>query len=410
LATTTLQIHRGYKTELKLNKVQRTLCRKHAGAARFAYNWGLQRKIAAYTATGKAPTAIELHRELVRLKKTELVWMYEVSKCAPQEALRNLDRAFQHFFRRLRKGVTPGFPKFKARKQGRGAFRLTGTIRVFANAIQLLRLGRLRLKERNYLPSASEHVHILSATVSEKAGRWFVALQVQETITVAKPTGPIVGVDVGAHRLATISDGTLVDNPKALHRYERKLKRAQRRLARTRRGSRNHCKRLLQLQRLHMRITNIRQDTLHKVTIQLTKTKSIVGIENLHVRGLLQNHRVAKTVGDASFAEFRRQLEYKARWYGCTLVIAPRFFPSSKRCSQCGHVKDALPLSTRRYVCNWCGFTADRDVNASYNLAEVAASWAETENAGPEAGGCRPVGSVPVGDAGTERQPGVFAG
>jgi putative transposase len=239
LATTTLQIHRGYKTELKLNKLQQTLCRKPAGCARFAYNWALQRKIAAYTATGKALTAIDLPRELNRLKKTEFAWMYEVSKCAPQEALRNLDRAFHNFFSRLQKKGKPGFPRFKSRKHGRGSFRLTGIIRVFSDAIQLPRLGRLRLKERGYLPAESERIHILSATVSEQAGRWFVSLQVQETISVEEKAGKVVGVDVGIHRLATVSDGALIDNPKALYRYQRKLQRIQRRLARKQRGSQN---------------------------------------------------------------------------------------------------------------------------------------------------------------------------
>lgn len=211
--TTKLRIHRGYKTELKLNKSQQILCRKHAGCARFAYNWGLQRKIDEYSKTGKVPTSIDLHRELNRLKKTEFGWMYEVSKCAPQEALRNLDKAFRHFFRQVRKGGTPGFPKFKSRKKGYGSFRLTETIRVFNDAIQLPRLGHLRLKEHGYLPAESDHIHILSATVSSKAGRWFVSINVQEEIEVVKQTGPVVGVDVGLRRLATVSDGTTVETP-----------------------------------------------------------------------------------------------------------------------------------------------------------------------------------------------------
>lgn len=405
--TTTLLIHRGYKTELKLNKFQQTLCRKHTGCARFTYNWGLQRKITEYAKTKKAPTAIDLHRELNHLKKTEFPWMYEVSKCAPQEALRNLDQAFRHFFRRVQKGEKPGFPKFKSRKQGQGSFRLTGVIRVFKDAIQLPRLGVLRLKEHGYLPSESDQIHILSATVSAKANRWFVSLQVQEEITIVEPTGPVAGVDVGLHRLVTVSDGTLVENPKALIQYERKLKRFQRRLARKTQGSQNHRKVLFMLQKLHRRIANIRKDAIHKVTTLLAKTKSVVGIEDLNVRGLLQNHCVAKAVGDASWFEFRRQLEYKARWFGVTLVVAPRFFPSSKRCSQCGHVKVDLRLSTRRFVCKQCGFAMDRDLNASINLELVAASWAETENACLEAGGCRSFGPVPADDAGTEHHPGV---
>src|SRR5262245_41998263 len=177
-------ITRAYKTELDLNNEQVTACRQHAGAARWAYNWGLRRKQDAYKATGTSPTAIELHRELNALKKAQIPWMYEVSKCAPQEALRNLDAAFAHFFRRCKlkqRGKLRGklgYPKLKAKKRGLGSFRLTGVIVVFPDAIQLPRLGRVRLKEQGYLPTSG--VKLLSATVSEQAGHWSVSLQVEQ--------------------------------------------------------------------------------------------------------------------------------------------------------------------------------------------------------------------------------------
>ena len=172
-----MKILRAFKTELDLNNQQRSACMRHAGTARFAYNWGLERKITAYQAGEKTPSAIDLHRELNRLKKTELSWMYEVSKCAPQEALRDLDRAFADFFCRVKekksgKNIKVGLPRFKSKKQGLGSFRWTGAIRVFEKAIQRPRLGRLRLKERDDLPTSA--VHILNATVSQRAGGWFV--------------------------------------------------------------------------------------------------------------------------------------------------------------------------------------------------------------------------------------------
>jgi putative transposase len=169
-----MHIMRAYKTELDLNNKQRTTCERHAGAARFAYNWGLERKIEAYQATGKSPSAITLHRELNVLKKAEFSWMYEVSKCAPQEALRDLDKAYVNFFRRIKKGEkAKGFPRFKSKKRSRKSFRLNGSIRVVEDSIQLPRLGRLRLKERGYLPiEGAAHVRIVSATVSERAGHW----------------------------------------------------------------------------------------------------------------------------------------------------------------------------------------------------------------------------------------------
>ena len=182
-------IARAYKVELDPNNVQKTLFRRHAGAARWAYNWGLRRKIDAYKATGKSPSAIDLHKELNALKRTDkafggVPWMYDVSKCAAQEALRDLDKAYQNFFRRCKEGKSgpKGFPKFKSRHRGIGSFHLTGSIKVSDKQIQLPRLGKIRLKESGYLPIESENTHILSATVSEKAGHWFVSLAVEETI------------------------------------------------------------------------------------------------------------------------------------------------------------------------------------------------------------------------------------
>ena len=185
-----MRVNRGYKTELDLTDQQRQACIRHAGAARYAYNYGLARKIEAYRLGQKVPTAIDLHRELNALKKGELAWMYEVSKCAPQEALRDLDKAYKNFFRGLGekkagRKVQIGPPQFKSRKKGIGSFRLTGVIHVHEKHIQLPRLGKLRLKEKGYIPT--EGVHILSAAVSERAGHWFVSVQVEMEIPDPEP-------------------------------------------------------------------------------------------------------------------------------------------------------------------------------------------------------------------------------
>ncbi|MCG2796537.1 MAG: RNA-guided endonuclease TnpB family protein [Actinomycetia bacterium] len=184
----------------------------HAGAARFAYNWGLARKSESYRLTGKSPNAIELHRELNQLKKTTYPWLYEVSKCAPQEALRDLDRALAHFYRRVKekkegklKGKV-GYPRFKSRRRGLGSFRLTGSIHAREGRIKLPCLGWIRLKEKGYLPVESDAIHILSATVSERAGRWFVSLQVEEESQAHQATGVAIGADLGVRKLATCSD------------------------------------------------------------------------------------------------------------------------------------------------------------------------------------------------------------
>lgn len=378
-------VTRAYQTELDLNGQQITACKQHAGAARYAYNWGLARKQEAYRATGKSPTAIDLHRELNALKQSDLRWMYDVSKCAPQEALRNLDHAFAHFFRccQLKKAGQwhgrLGYPRRKTRKKGLGSFRLTGSIVVFPHAVQLPRLGRLRLKEQGYLPTSG--VKVLSATVSEQAGHWFVSLLVEQEQDVPENTGPAVGVDLGIKRLATLSDGTAIPNPRHLRSCLKRLKRCQRTVSRRTKGSQNRRKAVHRLACLHRKIANQRANTLHQITSSLAKTKSVIVIEDLNVSGMLKNHHLAQAISDVGFAEFKRQLLYKAAWYGSRVVVVSRWEPSSKRCSGCGHVKDELLLSERTYHCEVCGLSMDRDLNAALNLTTLADSLPDSLNA-----------------------------
>ncbi len=370
-----MKILRAFKTELNLNNIQKTACARHAGAARFAYNWGLARKEEAFANGEKIPTAMDLHRELNALKKTELSWMYEVSKCAPQEALRDLDSAFAHFFRRLKekkvgRNVKVGFPRFKSKKNGLGSFRLTGTIHVFEKAIQLPRLGALRLKERGYLPTSG--AHILSATVSEKAGRWFVSVQIEMDIPDPEPVEkPIAGVDLGVNHMAQVSDGMYFENPRALKKDMKKLKRLQRVVSRRQKGSTNHKKAVQKLAKAHFRVANIRKNILHQATTILAKTKSAIVLENLNVNGMLKNHHLAQAIADVSLYEFRRQMIYKGEWYGCEVLLADRFYPSTKRCSQCGEVKPVMGLNEREYYCECCGLVMDRDLNAAINLEQL---------------------------------------
>jgi putative transposase len=381
-----MRVQRAYKTELDLNDRQVTACKQHAGAARWAYNWGLHVKQERYRETKKSPTAIELHRELNALKKTEVPWMYAVSKCAPQEALWNLDAAFAHFFRRCalkKQGKWQGklgYPQFKTRKKGLGSFRLTGRIVVSEKAIVLPRLRRLRLKEQKYLPTGDD-AQILSATVSEQAGHWYVSLQVEEEQAVPENTGPVVGIDLGVKSLATLSNGEVIPNSRHLKRRLKKLKRLQRVVSRRQKGSKNRKKAVLRLAKLHRQIKNQRHNTLHQVTTRLAKTKSVLVIEDLHVAGMLKNHRLAQAIGDVGFYEFKRQLLYKASWYGSRVLLVDRWEPSSKRCSGCGWLDADLTLSDRTFHCEQCGLVLDRDLNAAINLAKLAGSLPDSLNA-----------------------------
>ena len=377
-------IQRAYKTELDLNNEQITACKQHAGAARWAYNWGLQRKQDAYRTTGKRPSAIDLHRELNALKQTGVPWMYAVSKCAPQEAVRNLDRAFAHFFRRatlkqqgkLRGKV--GYPTRKSKKRGRGGFRLTGAIGVLPDAIQLPRLGRLRLKERGYLPTAAK---IRSATVSEQAGHWYVSVLVEQEHIVRENAGPVVGVDLGIKQLATLSDGHREENPRHLKQRRKKIKRLQRAVSRKVKGSQNRKKAARRLGTQYRHAANQRANTLPHLTCRLAKTKSVGVIEDLNVSGMLKNQHLAQAISDVGFGEFRRQLTYKAAWYGCRVVVASRWEPSSKTCSGCGWVAANLTLADRVVHCEACGLVIDRDLNAALNLAKLAGSSPDSLNA-----------------------------
>ncbi len=302
--------------------------------------------------------------------------MYETSKCAPQEALRNLHRAFKNFYRGLKTGKKIGFPRFK-RRGVRDSFRLYGTIRFQKRAIQLPRIGKVRIKEKR---KSYYSGRILSVTVRRQANRWFVSVAVEEDILDPQLVrGAPVGVDLGVKTLATLSDGTTFANSRALGSRLRKLKQLHKSLSRKKKGSKNREKAKLRLAKMYLRVFNIRQDTLHKLTTYLTKSHSKVVIEDLNVSWMLKNRRLARAIADVGFYEFRRQLKYKCQWYGSELIVVSRTFPSSKMCSQCGHRKKELSLAEREYHCDQCGFEIDRDLNAALNL--VAVSLPETENA-----------------------------
>lgn len=366
---------RSYKVELDLNNKQRTACLQHAGVARWAYNWGLRRKREAYASGQKTPTAIDLHRELCVLKRTEVPWLRDVSKCAPQQALRNLDVAYQSFFRRCKAGARKkGYPKFKSRKRGIGSFLLEGAIHVDARTITVPRIGKLRLKERGYVPSG---VAVKSVVISERAGHWFAVVRTGEDMSVLPCGAEVLGVDVGITRLAVLSDGSTFENPKALRSVQQRLRLLQKAVSRKPKGSANRRKAVQKLARQHWRVACVRNDAIHKATTAITKRAGVLGIESLNVAGMLKNHRIAGALADAGLSEFHRQLDYKMRRRGGAVVKADRFFPSSKVCSSCGLVKDKLALSERVFRCV-CGFMEDRDVNAAINLRNLAVSSTAT--------------------------------
>jgi putative transposase len=365
-------VNQAYRYELDPTKIQLIALARHAGTARFAYNWGLRERIERFEkneGAARFTNAIAQHRELNALKESRFPWMYEVSKCAPQEALRDLDRAFKNFRRGRDSGRKTGFPKFKCRGV-HDSFRLTGSIKTRERSVVLPVLGEMRVKEA----TGKLRGRILSATVTREADRWYVSLAVERERPEPSPVlGPVVGIDLGLVAFAVLSDGERVSAPNL-------LARRQRRHARRVKGSNNRKRSARRLARLHRRIHYRRLDFLHKLTTRLARTKSVIVVEDLAVGNMTKNKSLSRSISDVGWSEFRRQLTYKTKWYGSRLVVADRFLPSSKTCSSCSAVKTELELSEREFVCQTCGVALDRDLNAAKNLARFAERATESSS------------------------------
>ena len=303
--------------------------------------------------------------------------MYEASKCAPQEALRDLDSAFKNFLSGRGK-----YPRFKSRNKGVGGFRLTGSIKADKKSVQLPRIGRVRIKpgDHGYIPFD----RYAQASVTEKAGRWFVSVVGPEVAEALPNGGPAVGLDLGVARLATLSDGTVIDNPRALKGSQRKISRLQKEVSRRKKGSCNRSKSRKKLAKAHYRVRNIRADALHKSTTIIAKSHGTVVIEDLRVKNMTKGggsrkRGLNRVLLDASFGEFRRLLEYKGRRYGCSVVAVPARH-TSQRCSRCGCVDPKSRSTQSSFACTGCGFEINADLNAAINIL-VAGSCPETQNA-----------------------------
>jgi len=362
---------RAYKVQLDVNNKQETLLLQHVGCARWAYNWALVKKKEAFDKKEKIPNHFDLHKILNKLKLSEIPWMYNSSKCAPQKALQDCDNAFQNFFRNCKKNVKgkKGFPKFKSKKNEKQSFRLEGCITVKSDYIKLPRIGKLKLAEKDYIPTDCK---ILSVTVSKRAGKWFVSVQVETPDREQLATNNnVIGIDLGIKTLATCSDGTTYENPKALKNNLKRLKRKQRQFSKKKKGSKNKEKAKRKLAKLHYHISNIRKDYLHKITSKIINENQVIVLEDLKVSNMLKNHKLAQAISDVGLYEFRRQIEYKAKWNKREVIFADTFYPSSKLCSCCKNIKKALNLSDRIYKCDNCGLEIERDLNASLNLKQI---------------------------------------
>lgn len=357
-----------YKFRIYPNSTQERLIQRTFGCCRFVFNHYLAQRRETYEATGKAPTRFQQDKDLTRLKQ-DLEWLQEVDATALQSAVHDLDTAYQNFFRRVKQGGKPGYPRFKSKKDRRKSYkakRVGENIAVVGNRVKLPKLGFVKCRVSKEIKG-----RILSATISQNpSGKYFVAICCTDVeIEPLHSTGAVCGVDLGIKDLAITSDGVKFQNNKYTYAAEKKLARLQRQLSRKSKGSNRREKARVKVARLQEHIANQRKDTLHKVTTQLVKDYDVVCIEDLNAKGMVKNHHLAKSVSDASLGEFRRQLEYKGKWYGKEIVVIDRFFPSSQLCSCCGaQWEGTKDLSVRSWVCPSCGSVHDRDINAATNI------------------------------------------
>lgn len=364
-----MKIQRAYKTKLLVNNKEKTKLEACASAARFVYNWALADRKSMFESGGK-PNKFEQKKRFNATKDDFCSWIRDYPATIAQEEFDNVDRAYQNFFKRRKDGV--GYPKFKSRFTSQKKFTLRGTVKIESDKVKLPGLGWMRLSESGYLPQQDAKINFVS--ISEKAGEWYISLQVE--IEIAEPEPAVnqpIGVDVGIKSLAVISDGKVFDNPKTLKKYTARMAKLSRELSRREKGGSNRQKTKDKIAKLHRKIANTRSNTLHEISSYTTKLKpSTIVLEDLNVKGMMSNGKLSKAMADASVSELSRQITYKAAWNGINVVKADRWYPSSKTCNHCGHVNKELTLSDRVWTCKNCNSVIDRDLNAALNLASLA--------------------------------------
>lgn len=358
-----MDVKRAYRFRCYPTPEQEVILARTFGCARFAYNhmlrlrtdaWFKEQKRIDYHATSAALTALK--------KQPEFVWLNEVSSVPVQQALRHLQTAFGNFFAKRAR-----YPSFKRKDGPQSAEYTTSAFKWDGKALKLAKMGTpLDVRFSRTIPRAAK---VTTVTVSkDAAGRYFVSMLCDDTVSAKPDADGKVGIDLGLTHFAILSGDERVAAPNTFRKHEAKLAKLQRRLAKKQKGSARRAKAKRKVARLHAKVADARRDFLHKLSTRLINENQVIAIESLAVSNMQKNRCLAKSISDASWSEFVRQLEYKAQWYGRTLIGIDRWYPSSKRCSDCGHTVSKLPLSVREWVCPECGTIHDRDINAARNV------------------------------------------
>ncbi len=361
---------RAYKYRVYPTAEQKTILARTFGCARYVYNWALRLRTDAYYERQERLGYHELSARLTRLKQQgDHAWLNEVSCVPPQQALRHLEKAFKNFFE-----GRAHYPTFKSRHGDQSAEYTTSAFKWDGTHLTLAKMDApLDIHWSRPLPKGCKPTTV--TVTKDTAGRYFVSILVEEDITLLPVVNSMVGLDLGLKSMVITSQGESVGNPQFFRKDEKKLAKAQRRHAKKKKGSKNRAKAQLKVARIHARIADRRRDYQHKLSTRIVHSLpapqagfQVICIESLAVKNMLQNHCLAKSISDVGWGEFVRQLEYKAQWYGRTLVKIDKWYPSSKRCSHCGHVLDSLSLDVRFWMCPECKTFHDRDINAAKNV------------------------------------------
>lgn len=363
-------MNKAYKFRLYPNREQENQILRTFGCCRYVFNHYLALRKETYEQEGKTLGFFACCADLTALKQeSDTAWLQEVDSNALQCSLRNLDAAYQNFFRRVKNGGAPGYPKFKSKHSHYQSYQTQGHINVFDKAVQLPKLGKVKCRISKQVQG-----RILSATVSQTpSGKYFVSLLCDLDIQPLPAAINSVGVVMGIRNLVTFSDGTEVANPKYLHKAQKALAKAQRKLARKEKGSANWEKQRIRVARIHEHIANQRADTLHKLSTKIIRENQTVCIKDLDVSKMLSNKYIAKWACDVGFYELKRMLEYKAQWHGRTVAEIPKEYPASQLCSVCGHHDKTLGAKTQ-WTCTECGTKHSRGVNAAINVLKEGLS------------------------------------